>query len=262
MQHAEAWPALRSQALALHAREPALRALLDRTIVHAASFAQSLARLLSAKLGTADVTAEALAATIASTCANTPAIGLAALRDLAAILERDPCTQNALHAFLFHKGFHALQVHRIGHALWSDGRPELASFLQNRMSDAFAVDIHPAARIGAGVFIDHATGVVIGETARVGDDVTILQDVTLGGTGKDRGDRHPKIGDRVLLCAGAKVLGNVRVGDGARVGAGSVVLDHVPPFTTMVGVPARAVRRAHVGPAFAIAPAQSLEDLA
>jgi serine O-acetyltransferase len=274
MRQPELWASMSSQAQALHRREPALRPLLERTVLHADGLPQALVRLLAPKLGTADVDATLLGSTMDALSAATPTIVEAAGRDLVAIVERDPCTDTALRAFLFHKGFHALQVHRMGHALWLAGRPELAGFLQNRMSDVFAVDIHPAARIGAGVFIDHATGVVIGETASVGDDVTILQDVTLGGTGKQRGDRHPKVGDRVLLCAGAKVLGNVRVGDGARVGAGSVVLDHVAPFTTMVGVPARAVRRAIDQPADAAlrrpardderveAPANSLEDLA
>jgi serine O-acetyltransferase len=147
------------------------------------------------------------------------------------------------HPFLNHKGFHALQAHRIAHRLWCNDRKPLARHMQSRMSEVFAVDIHPAARLGAGLFIDHATGVVIGETTVVGDDVSILQGVTLGGTGKRSGDRHPKIGPDVLLCAGAKVLGNIRIGRGAKVGSGSVVLKDVPAHTTVVGVPARVVGR-------------------
>jgi serine O-acetyltransferase len=145
--------------------------------------------------------------------------------------------------FLYFKGFHALQTHRIGHWLWNHGRESLALFFQNQMSVEFGVDIHPAARLGHGIMLDHATGVVIGETAVVGNNVSILQSVTLGGTGKDEGDRHPKIGDGVLISAGAKILGNIRVGDGAKVGAGSVVLENVPAHTTVAGVPARIVGR-------------------
>ncbi|NND69077.1 MAG: serine O-acetyltransferase, partial [Halioglobus sp.] len=145
--------------------------------------------------------------------------------------------------FLYFKGFHALQTHRVAHCLWQNGRESLALFFQNRMSAEFGVDIHPAAQLGSGILLDHATGVVIGETAVVGNNVSILQSVTLGGTGKDEGDRHPKIGDGVLISAGAKILGNIRVGEGAKIGAGSVVLEDVPPHTTVAGVPAKIVGR-------------------
>ena len=156
-------------------------------------------------------------------------------------LARDPAAGSSVNPFLNHKGFHALQAHRVAHWYWGRQRKALAQCLQGRASEVFAVDIHPAAVVGGGVFIDHGTGVVIGETAVVGDNVSILQGVTLGGTGKETGDRHPKIGSGVLLSAGAKVLGNIRIGDGAKVGAGSVVLDAVPPHKTVVGVPARVV---------------------
>jgi serine O-acetyltransferase len=144
---------------------------------------------------------------------------------------------------LYFKGFQSLQLHRVGHVLWGNGRRELATYLQSRVSEIFQVDIHPAARFGVGVFIDHATGIVVGETATVGDNVSILQDVTLGGTGKESGDRHPKVGDGVLLAAGAKVLGNITIGEGAKIGAGSVVLKPVPPHTTVAGIPATIVGR-------------------
>jgi serine O-acetyltransferase len=165
-----------------------------------------------------------------------------AAHDLTAIGARDPAAVgDLLTPFLHYKGFHALSVHRVAHRLWQQGRQAVAHVLQARVSQVLGVDIHPAARFGHGVFIDHATGVVIGETAVVGNDVSILQGVTLGGTGKEAGDRHPKVRDGVLLGAGAKVLGNVVIGRGAKVGAGSVVLRDVPPCATVAGVPARIV---------------------
>jgi serine O-acetyltransferase len=251
IEHDRLWHALREQAQRLRAREAMLCTLLEGTVLACAGFAQALSRLLAGKLRTPHFGRKALAAALQTAYDASPAALAATRRDLSAIVERDPSTDDELTAFLFHKGFHALQAHRAAHWHWTEGRHALASFLQNRVSEAFAVDIHPAARIGAGVFIDHATGVVIGETATVGDDVSMLQEVTLGGTGKDKGDRHPKVGNGVLLCAGVKVLGNIRIGEGARIGAGSVVLDHVRPHTTMVGVPARAVRERsglHKGP--------------
>jgi serine O-acetyltransferase len=170
-----------------------------------------------------------------------PAIILAAMADLTAVRTRDPAAESYLTPFLYYKGFHALQWHRIGHWLWQSDRRDLAHFLQSRVSEIFAVDVHPAVPIGRGVFIDHGTGLVVGETSVIGNDVSILHEVTLGGTGKERGDRHPKVRDGVLLCAGAKVLGNVEIGRDAKVGAGSVVLKDVPPCATVAGVPARIV---------------------
>ncbi|KAJ0018334.1 hypothetical protein Pint_09466 [Pistacia integerrima] len=162
--------------------------------------------------------------------------------DLRAARERDPSCISYVHCLLHFKGFLACQAHRIAHKLWSQGRSSMALLIQSRVSEVFAVDIHPAARIGRGTLIDHATGVVIGETAVVGDNVTILHNVTLGGTGKVSGDRHPKIGDGVLLGAGTKVLGNIRIGEETKIGAGSVVLKEVPPGSTAVGNPARLIK--------------------
>ena len=161
------------------------------------------------------------------------------LIDLQAVKERDPAAGGYLSPFLFFKGFHALSAYRFAHYLWSEDRKTLALYLQSLISKVFGVDIHPAATIGHGILIDHATGVVIGETAVVGNNVSLLHGVTLGGTGKERGDRHPKVGDGVLIAAGAKVLGNIEIGEGAKIGAGSVVLNSVKAHCTVVGVPAK-----------------------
>jgi serine O-acetyltransferase len=172
-----------------------------------------------------------------------PSIGVAMRRDLNAVVQRDPAAGGPAVPFLFFKGFQGLQSYRAAHFYWTRGRIVLARHLQSRVSEVFAMDIHPAAVIGSGIMIDHGTSVVIGETAVVGDDVSMLHEVTLGGTGKESGDRHPKVGHGVLLGAGTKILGNVRIGDGSKVGAGSVVLAGVPEHTTVVGVPAHPVCR-------------------
>jgi serine O-acetyltransferase len=173
--------------------------------------------------------------------AASPAIAESVRADLRAVKERDPATETFSQPFLYFKGFQALQAYRIAHWLWEGDRKPLALFLQNRISQVFAVDIHPAARMGHGILIDHGTGVVIGETAVVENDVSMLHEVTLGGTGKETGDRHPKVREGVLIGAGAKILGNVVIGKRAKVGAGSVVLSNVPPHCTAAGVPARIV---------------------
>jgi len=170
-----------------------------------------------------------------------PSIVEAAEADLKAVFERDPACKGYVQPFLFFKGFLSLQSHRVSHWLWNEGRESMAFYLQSRVSELFQVDIHPAAVIGKGAFFDHGTGIVIGETAVIGDDVSMLQGVTLGGTGAERGDRHPKIGKGVLLGAGAKVLGNITIGDYAKVASGSVVLKPVPAGCTAAGVPARLV---------------------
>jgi serine O-acetyltransferase len=166
--------------------------------------------------------------------------------DIRATLERDPATEHALVPFLWFKGYHAISLHRLAHTLWKAGRRDLATHLQSLMSEHLAVDIHPAARFGVGILLDHATGFVAGETAVVGDNVSFLHAVTLGGTGKARGDRHPKIRSGVLVGAGAKILGNITVGEGAKIGAGSVVLKDVPPHTSVAGVPAVVIGRTSV----------------
>jgi serine O-acetyltransferase len=176
--------------------------------------------------------------------------------DLAAVYDRDPACGRYMEPLLYFKGFHALAVHRFAHALWTLGRRDFALYLQSQSSKMFSVDINPATRIGNGIMIDHGHGIVIGETATIGDNVSILQGVTLGGTGKETGDRHPKVSDNVLIGAGAKVLGNIRIGECSRVAAGSVVLKDVPPNSTVAGVPAKIV-----GPAGCPEPARSMDQL-
>jgi serine O-acetyltransferase len=173
-----------------------------------------------------------------------PTLGEKARADIVAVYERDPACHRFLQPLLYFKGFQAVQAYRVGHWFWLQGRKDLAYFVQMRVSEVFGIDIHPAARIGKGIMIDHAHSIVVGETAVVGDNVSMLHSVTLGGTGKEEEDRHPKIGDGVLIGAGAKVLGNIQVGRCSRIAAGSVVLENVPPCKTVAGVPARIVGEA------------------
>jgi serine O-acetyltransferase len=237
----ELWRALRVEARRAAAGEDALRRMLNMAVLRHDGFGPALAALLSRKLADASISADQLADIVLAAMAEDSTIGAAAIADLIAIRGRDPAAESYLTPFLYYKGFHALEWHRIGHRLWCEERRDLAHFLQSRVCEVFAIDIHPAVPVGRGVFIDHGTGLVVGETAVIGDDVSILHEVTLGGTGKERGDRHPKVRDGVLLCAGAKVLGNVEIGRDAKVGAGSVVLHDVPPGATVAGVPARIV---------------------
>jgi serine O-acetyltransferase len=238
---AQLWQGLRAEAARAAAREEMLRGFIDLAVLRHAGFAVALSALLAGKLAERFMPAERLEDLARAAIADDPAIIAAAVADLAAISTRDPAADGYVTPFLYYKGFHALEWHRIGHWLWRQGRRDLAHYLQSRVSEVFAVDIHPAVPVGSGVFIDHGTGLVVGETAVIGNDVSILQEVTLGGTGKERGDRHPKVRDGVLLAAGAKVLGNIEIGKGAKVGAGSVVLTDVPPCATVAGVPARIV---------------------
>jgi serine O-acetyltransferase len=240
-EESELWAALCGEARRAVAREEVLRGFLDLAVLRQPGFDAALGSLLARKLAGSSLPAERLADIARAAMAEDPAIIAAAVADLVAIRTRDPAAETHLTPFLYYKGFHALQWHRIGHWLWRNDRRDLAHFLQSRVSEVFAVDIHPAVPVGCRVFIDHGTGLVVGETAAIGDDVSILHEVTLGGTGKERGDRHPKVRDGVLLCAGAKVLGNVEIGRDAKVGAGSVVLQNVPAGATVAGVPARVV---------------------
>jgi serine O-acetyltransferase len=235
------WAALRNEAIHLSAQEPSLASLLNAVIVRHANLASALSYQIARKLGDQELRAMSLRELAEEAYASDPAIIEMVEADLRAVFERDPACKGYVQPFLYFKGFQALQTYRVAHWLWGRGREAIAHYLQSRMSELFQVDIHPAAVIGRGAFFDHGTGIVIGETARVGDDVSMLQGVTLGGTGAERGDRHPKIGKGVLLGAGAKVLGNIIVGDFAKVASGSVVLKPVPAHCTAAGVPARLV---------------------
>lgn len=235
------WEMLRADAARAAREEPVLASFLHASVLNHASLAEALAYNLAQKLGGADMNALQFQAVCAAQYAADPALVEMAAADMVAVRGRDPACTSYLQPLLYFKGYAAIQAHRVAHALWASGRTMLALHVQSRVSELFAVDIHPAARIGRGIMVDHATGVVIGETAVVGNDVSILHSVTLGGTGKAGGDRHPKIGDGVLIGAGAKVLGNIQVGAGARIASGSVVLSEVPPRCTVAGVPAKAV---------------------
>lgn len=235
------WTALREQAEAMAGREPTLAGFVHATILQHDRLEQALSYHLAHKLGGDDLSPLAIREMFDDALADDPGIGEALRADLSAVFERDPACHSYVDAFLFYKGVHALESWRISHWLWNQGRKAMALFLQSRISQLFAVDVHPAARIGRGIMFDHATGIVIGETAMVEDDVSIMQDVTLGGTGKESGDRHPKIRRGVLLSLGAKVLGNIEIGEYSRIGAGSVVLKAIPPRCTAVGVPAKLV---------------------
>jgi serine O-acetyltransferase len=246
------WSEILSEARHAIGEEPLLSEWLEYTTLSAASLEQALARLLATRIGSAPRDVSRFAPVFETTLSENPAISHAIRRDLMAVRDRDPVAENRLlKPFLFFKGFHAIQVHRVASEVARSGQWLLAAYLQSRTSEVFGVDIHPAARLGAGLMLDHATGIVIGETAVVDDDVSILHEVTLGGTGKQTGDRHPKVRRGVLLGAGAKILGNVTIGEGSKVGAGSVVLDDVPAHCTVAGVPARIVGRSPLAmPAF------------
>lgn len=239
----DVWRAMRAEAEAALIEEPLYAGIIQATILDQPSLAHAFAYRLAHRLGDGDLARLSMRDLCLSAFEADPHASAHAVRDLVAIRERDPTCRRYLDPFLFYKGLAALEGYRVGHWLWHQGRATLSLHVQSRISEVFGADIHPAARIGSGVFIDHATGVVIGETTRVADDVSILQSVTLGGNGKESGDRHPKIERGVLLSVGAKVLGNIRVGEGAKVAAAAVVLHDVPAHTTVAGVPARVVSR-------------------
>lgn len=234
----EVWETLRAEAARLVSEEPALRHLVDDVILSRSSPAAALGARLARRLSREDMPRATMEPLLCGVFVGNPIIVHRAMRDLMAMFERDPACFSLLEPLLFFKGFLALSTYRISHQLWLDDRRWLALYLQSVASEAFAVDIHPAARIGCGILLDHATSFVVGETAIIEDNVSILHEVTLGGTGKETGDRHPIIRSGVLLGAGAKILGRVEIGTGAKVGAGSVVLNDVPPHTTVAGVPA------------------------
>ena len=238
------WSQIRDEAQAAVGDEPLLGGLIHSSILHHRNLERALGYRISLKLASGEMS-EQILREIADDCyARDPWLGKAARADLVAVLDRDPACHRLLQPLLYFKGYQAVQAYRLGHSLWTQGRIDLAYFLQMRVSEVFGIDIHPGARIGRGIMIDHAHSIVIGETAVVGDNVSMLHSVTLGGTGKEEEDRHPKIGDGVLIGAGAKVLGNITVGHCSRIAAGSVVLASIPPMKTVAGVPARIVGEA------------------
>lgn len=238
------WEILRKEAAEAAGQEPALAGLMNDVVLKPDSFCEALSVRLSRKLAYHATPEGYLKDVFHDTFLQAGHIMDEVTADILAVKERDPACRNYLSPLLYFKGFQALTCYRVSHHLWQQNREELALYLQSLVSEIFAVDIHPAATIGSGLLLDHATSFVVGETAVIEDDVSILHEVTLGGTGKEKGDRHPKVRRGVLIGAGAKLLGNIEIGTGAKIGAGSVVLDSIPPHTTAVGVPAKVVGRA------------------
>lgn len=250
------WMRLRQEAEAAVEREQALTSFVLTSILNLPSLESAVVHRVATRLGHPALSVDMISQTFMTAVERDPGIGQAFRADILAVADRDPACARLMDPVLYFKGFHALQTHRLAHWLWQQGRQDFALYLQSRSSEVFQTDIHPAARLGKGLFLDHATGLVVGSTAVVEDNVSMLQGVTLGGTGKERGDRHPKIRRGVLIGAGAKILGNIEVGECARVAAGSVVLQAVPRNTTVAGVPARVV-----GTAGCAEPARSMDQI-
>ena len=238
------WARIMHEAEDAVAVEPLLGGLVHYSVLHHPTIERALAYRTSLKLASGEMSEQILREICDEAYQSDPELAMAARADIVAVYERDPACHRFLQPLLFFKGFQAIQCYRVANWLWREGRRDLAYLFQMRCSEVFGVDIHPAARLGRGIMIDHAHSIVIGETAVVGDNVSMLHSVTLGGTGKEEEDRHPKVGDGVLIGAGAKVLGNIRVGNCSRIAAGSVVLEEVPPCKTVAGVPARIVGEA------------------
>jgi len=250
------WARIRSEAEEVVRREAELATFIYSTVLHHDTLEAAVVHRVSERLDAPEVSAELIRQAYADALDAEPSIGAAFRADIVATFDRDPATKRFLEPVLYFKGFHAIQTHRLAHWLWRKGRKDFAYYLQSRSSAMFQTDINPAVPIGRGIFLDHATGLVVGETAVIEDDVSILQEVTLGGTGKEAGDRHPKIRCGVLIGAGAKILGNIEIGHCARIAAGSVVLKPVPPNTTVAGVPAKVI-----GAAVCPEPARSMDQL-
>jgi len=238
------WRQIRAEAAAAAAADAVMRPFLRHFILDQPDLRAALMQRLVERLHHKFLDKQVLLHNCAAVFAGINESEAVLAADLAAVYVRDPATKRLLEPLLYYKGFHALQTHRIAHALWQAGRRDFALYLQSRSSSVFQTDIHPAAQIGRGVILDHATGLVIGATAVVEDNVTLLHEVTLGGTSKTGGDRHPKIRPNVLIGAGAKILGNIEVGEGAKLAANAVILQNVPPYATMAGVPGRIMARA------------------
>jgi len=235
------WEQLVQEAKLVVQREPLLASYVHSCILNHDSLQSALSFILANKISDEVMPAITVRELFERAFNQSPQLIENAASDIRAVFERDAATSSYLPVIIYLKGFQSIQVHRLAHFLWTNDRRDLALFIQSRNSAVFTVDIHPACIMGKGIMFDHATGIVIGETSVIDDDVSIMQSVTLGGTGNEQGDRHPKIRTGVLVAAGARVLGNIVVGEGAKIGAGSVVLNDVPPHTTVVGVPARVV---------------------
>jgi serine O-acetyltransferase len=235
------WARVRDEAEEVVRREPELASFIYSVLLHHDTLESAIVHRISERLSHADVGGELIRQAYDDALKDDPSIGLAFRADLAAVHDRDPATHRYIEPVLYYKGFHAIQTHRLAHWLWKKGRRDFAYYLQSRSSAVFQCDINPNATIGRGIFLDHATGFVVGETAVIDDDVSILHGVTLGGTGKENEDRHPKIRHGVLIGAGAKILGNIEIGKCARIAAGSVVIKAVPNNVTVAGVPAKVV---------------------
>lgn len=240
------WLELRERAGQIVAQEPVLHILLNETILDRSSFGECLTFRITRKLVNHGASIEVLHNVFMEAFAKDPTILQQIACDMIAANERDPACPDILTPLLYFKGFQALVCYRISHYLWQVGRRDFSLYLQSLIAETFCVDIHPAAEISCGILLDHATGFVAGETAVIEHDVSILHEVTLGGTGKERGDRHPKVRSGVLLGAGAKILGNVEIGEGSKVGAGSVVVKDVPPHVSVAGVPAKIVGKLNI----------------
>ncbi|HML08342.1 MAG TPA: serine O-acetyltransferase [Xanthobacteraceae bacterium] len=238
------WARVRREAEQVVRREPELATFIYSTVLHHGTLEAAIVYRLAERLDHAALSSELIRQAYMEALEDTPAIGESFRADIVATVDRDPATHRLLEPVLYYKGFHSIQTHRLAHWLWTKERRDFALYLQSRASAVFQCDIHPAARIGRGIFLDHATGLVVGETAVIEDDVSMLHGVTLGGSGKEAGDRHPKIRYGVMIGAGAKILGNIEVGHCARIAAGSVVLTPVPNNVTVAGVPAKVVGRA------------------
>lgn len=238
------WERMRQECETIGEQDPNLCGVVQTAVLQHENLAKALSFRLAMKLKSGEMSESVLRDVAEQVYASDAEICDAARKDMIAVFERDPACHRLIQSFLFFKGFQALQAYRIAHWLWMNDRKDMAYFIQMRTSEVFGVDIHPNAQIGSGIMIDHAHSIVVGETAVVGDNVSMLHSVTLGGTGKEDDDRHPKIGDGVLIGAGAKILGAIHVGSCSRVAAGSVVLEDVPPCKTVAGVPSRIVGEA------------------
>jgi len=238
------WTRIRTEAEDIVRREPELASFIYENILHHDALETAVAHRVSQRLEHPDVSSDLIRQAFSDAIEDQPSLGEDFRADIVATIDRDPAAARLIEPVLYFKGFHAIQTHRLAHWLLKKGRKDFALYLQSRSSAAFQCDINPAAKIGRGIFLDHATGLVVGETAAIDDNVSILHGVTLGGTGKENEDRHPKIRQGVMIGAGAKILGNIEIGRCARIAAGSVVIKPVPNNVTVAGVPAKVVGEA------------------